>query len=75
MQKKPLTKNSKLILADLFRAKRPLSISRIAERNRVTWKTADNSIKRLESKGFVNCKRSVRRTYCTVSREARKLIR
>ncbi len=53
---KPLTKNSKRILADLFRARRPLSVKKIAERNEVAWQTAKDNIERLEKKGLVKCK-------------------
>jgi len=71
-RRKPLTRNSKIILADLFRAKRPLSIKRIAERNGLAWKTANDNIKRLETRKAVKCKRSIRKTSCQITKEARR---
>lgn len=73
-KKRHLTRNSKLILADLFRARRPLSIKRIAERNRMAWKTANENIRRLEGRGVVKCKRSVRKTSCSITPKVRKRL-
>ena len=55
--------------------KRPLSIKRIAERNNVTWKTANANISRLEKKGFVKCSHGLRRNYCKVTSKVRKLVK
>jgi len=71
---KQLTRSSKIILTDLFRARRPLSVKKIAERNEMSWKTANDNIKRLENKGLVKCKRSERRTYCQITRPVRDLL-
>jgi len=70
-----MSRNSLYILADLFRAKRPLSVKRVAERNNISWKTADNNVKKLEKRGLVKCKRSKRRTYCEIAKEVRKVIK
>lgn len=72
MNQKPLTRNSKIIVADLFRARRPLAVRRIAERNNIAWKTANDNIKRLEGRGIVKCKRSTRRTYCELTPQAKR---
>lgn len=72
MKREPLTRNSKIIVADLIRARRPLAIRRIAERNSIAWKTAKDNIKRLERRGIVKCRRSIRRTYCELTRQAKK---
>ena len=65
-----LTRNSKLIIADLFRAKRPLSIKKIAERNGIAWKTANENIKRLERRFIVKCDRTRRKTSCKLTKRA-----
>jgi len=72
--KKCISRNRLLILADLYKANRPLSIKQISQRNKVTWKTANSSIKKLEEKRLVSCDRSKRRTYCKVSNEALKSL-
>ncbi len=72
---KPLTRNSKLILADMIRARRPLSVRSIANRNNVAWKTASNNIKALKTRGLVNCKVSKRRTYCEPTKNIRGLFK
>ena len=72
---KPLTRNSKLILADMIRARRPLSVRSIASRNNVAWKTASNNIKALKTRGLVSCKVSKRRTYCMPSNNVKKSFR
>ena len=75
MTKKPLTRNSKLILADIFRAKRPLSIKQIADRNKIAWKTANENIKKLEGRGAIKCKRTIRKTSCNLTKELKKELR
>lgn len=72
--RKPLTRNSKIILADLFRARRPLSIKKIAERNDIQWKTANKNISLLEKRRLVSCSRTTRRTYCQVNKNIRKMF-
>lgn len=67
-----LTRNSKIILADLVRAKRPLSIRQIAQRNNVAWKTAKDNVDKLKRRGAVNCKITKRKTYCEVNPQLRK---
>lgn len=72
MVKKQLTRNSKIILADIFRAKRPLSIKQIASRNNIAWKTANENIRRLEKRGAIKCRRTIRKTSCDLTKELRK---
>ena len=57
------------ILADLWKAKRPLSVSQIAERNGVAWKTANDHIESLKERGLIKTNKSVRRTYCEIKKE------
>ncbi len=56
LKRKPLTRNSKIILADLFKAKRPLSIQQISKRNKIAWKTASDNAKKLEVRKLIDCK-------------------
>lgn len=72
MKRKSLPNNAIKILADLARARRPLSVKRIAERNKIAWKTANTNIKKLERRGAVKCERSTRRTYCKVTRQVKR---
>ena len=71
----PLTRNSKIILADLFKAKRPLSIKKIAERNSIAWKTANENIIRLEKRGAIKCRRTIRKTSCDLTEQLRKELK
>ena len=73
-KRKTLPRNAKIILADLYRARRPLSIKRIAERNRIAWKTANENIKRLERREAVKCSRTRRKTSCSVTSKIRKRL-
>ena len=54
-KREPLTRNSKIILADLAKAKRPLSIKQISERNKIAWKTASDNSKILEKRNLIRC--------------------
>ncbi len=63
-----LKRNSILILANMIKAKRPLPVRKIAERNNISWKTANDNIKILEKRGLVKCEKSKRRNYCQVSK-------
>lgn len=65
---KKLPKNARLILVDLCRARRPLPVKQIAERNDIHWKTANENIKRLEKSRLVKCTRSKNRTMCEPSK-------
>ncbi len=67
--KRKLPRNAKLILVDLCRARRPLSVRRISERNDVHWKTANDNIQRLEKQGLVSCERGKNRTMCQPSKK------
>lgn len=71
-KKLPLTRNSKIILADLLRARRPLSIKKIAERNNIAWKTANENIRKLEKRGAIKCNRTIRKTSCDLTKNLRK---
>lgn len=64
-----LPRGSIYILADLWKAKRPLSISQIAERNGIAWKTANEHINTLKERGFIKITKTVRRTYCQIKKE------
>ena len=55
-RREPLTRNSKIILADLARARRPLSIKQISERNRIAWRTASDNTIKLEKRKLIKCK-------------------
>ena len=57
------------VLADLWKAKRPLSVSQIAERNNIVWKTANDHVESLKKRGLIKTKKSVRRTYCEIKKE------
>lgn len=63
------------ILADLWKAKRPLSVSQIAERNNIVWKTANEHVKSLKKRGLIKTKKSVRRTYCEIKKEFMQSIK
>lgn len=68
---KPLTKSGLKIIANLHRAKRPLSIKRISERTNLSWKTCNDNIKKLEQRKILSCERTKRRTYCKITKEAK----
>ncbi len=79
---KSLTRNSKIILADLFMAKRPLSVRKIAERNKIAWKTASDNLKKLERRGLVTCKSKLAKgggrrgkRACSLNPQIRKQLR
>ena len=69
---KELPRRGIKILANLCKAKRPLSIKSISERTEMSWKTVDDHIKTLEKRKLIKCERSKRRTYCTVNKEVLK---
>ena len=73
-EKEKLTNNAIKILADLFRARRPLSIKKIASRNDIHWKTASDNIKRLESRKLVKCERTRMKTSCQVTKRTRRAL-
>ncbi len=70
-----LSKNSMHVLIDLYRAKRELSVREISKRTTLSWQTANNNLKILEKRHLVKCRRSIRRTYCTLTQEAKKSIK
>ncbi len=74
-KRKPLPRNAKIILADLARARRPLSVRKIAERNKIAWKTASDNIGRLERRGLAICKVGASKKgkrSCSITTKARK---
>lgn len=76
MIKNKLSRNAKIILSDLCRARRPLPVRQIATRNNITWKTANSNIKKLESGKFVKCNRdSKNRTFCEPTRKVRDVYK
>lgn len=69
-----LKKTSIQILGDLWRANRFLSLSQIAERNNIGWKTANENTKKLEARGLVDSKKSIRRKYFKIKKSFRDSI-
>jgi len=55
MPKRPLTNSAKKIIADLARAKRPLSINQLASRNSLAWKTVSENAQILEKRKIIKC--------------------
>ncbi len=74
-ENKNLPKNAIRIMADLYRANRKLPINQIAKRTNVSWKTAKDNIQRLEKRGLVDCNRTIKRIYCKLSEEAKKICK
>jgi Mn-dependent DtxR family transcriptional regulator len=75
MVTKPLRKSGIKVLANLCKAKRPLSVKRISERTDLSWKTVNDNIKLLEKRKLIKCERSARRTYCKVRPEVTKICK
>ncbi|MEK6927098.1 MAG: hypothetical protein AABX11_01565 [Nanoarchaeota archaeon] len=67
MINKRLPNNALRILADLTKARRPMSIKQIADRNNVYWKTANENIKKLETRKLILCSHGTRRNYCKIN--------
>ena len=61
-----------LLVADLYKAKRPLTVTQIAKRNGLAWKTANGYVKFLEKAEWIVCTRTKRRTYCELQSDIRK---
>lgn len=50
------------LFGSLFRAKRPLSVKKLAQRTDMSWQTANKHIKKLENFKVLNTKKSIRKT-------------
>ncbi len=50
------------LFGSLYRAKRPLSIKKLANRTDMSWQTANIHVKKLEKLGVVGTKKSIRQT-------------
>lgn len=74
-RKSKLSRNSKLILSDLCRARRSLPVRQIALRNDIHWKTADINIKKLQKLGLVTCNKTKRRNFCEPSRAVKDICK
>lgn len=72
---KRVDKIDKLIFATLARANRQLSISQIADRTDLTWNTAKNHVLKMEKWKTLIVKRSVRRSYVSISQTYLRKLR
>ncbi|MEN7982610.1 MAG: hypothetical protein ABFQ65_04130 [Nanoarchaeota archaeon] len=61
-----ITKAQRVILASLYRARRPVSMSQLVSRTGYAWNTIKNNVKVLEDRGVVIVKRSTRRSYVII---------
>ena len=62
-KKKPrITSLDSRLFADLHKAKRPLSIQRLAKRTDTSWKTVRDHVKDLEKMGVLRTKKTIRKT-------------
>jgi predicted transcriptional regulator len=59
---KRLTKKDRAVFSTLYLARRPLPVKRIASKADISWKTANSSIGKLSTLGFVTVERTRRRT-------------
>jgi DNA-binding transcriptional regulator GbsR (MarR family) len=74
MKQELLSKTSIDILADIVKAKRPLSVSKIAERTGFSWKTTNEHIKKLKTRRLIECNKTKRRNYCKATQQIEFLV-
>ena len=55
------------LFGSLFRAKRPLSVKKLATRTDMSWQTANKHIKKLEGFNVVKTKKSIRKTNVSIN--------
>lgn len=63
------------IFADLHKAKRPLPVQRLAKRLDVSWKTANEHVKKLKRLGVLNTKKSIRKTSVSINPSLLRLLK
>ncbi len=63
------------LFGSLFRARRPLSIKRLATRTDMSWQTANKHIKKLEKFKVLNTKKSIRKTNVFINPSLLKSLR
>lgn len=71
---KPLPRNAIIILADLVRARRKLTIRQVSERTGMAWQTISSNIKKLRRRRLIKIKRLKNRTYVEASDSARRSL-
>ena len=69
-----LTRKDKEIFRTLYLANRPIPIKKISARTNISWKTVDESVKRLNRLQVVELKKSIRRTNVALNQDMLKTI-
>ena len=57
------------LFGSLYRARRPLSIKKLAQRTDMSWQTANKHIKKLEGLKVLNTKKTIRKTRVTIDKD------
>lgn len=60
-QKLRINKTDSKIFADLFKARRPLSVGKIATRTDLSWKTVKDHVEKLEKLKVLNIEKTIRK--------------
>ncbi len=67
LRKKRINKNDSTIFANLFKARRPLPIKRIATRTGLSWPTTRDHVKKLQEFGILDIQKSKRRNNVSIN--------
>lgn len=57
-----ITSTDSRIFASLHRAKRPIAVQRLAKRADLSWKTANEHVKKLQKMGILRTRKTIRKT-------------
>ena len=69
-----INKIDTLIISDLYKAGRPLSIKKLAERTGISWPTVKKHVEKLKELGPLKTKKTIRKTRVFIDTEFLKTI-